>query len=332
MSSCSSGGRRVDSAVLCSRKETFEVKEAEVSNSVLVLPPEAVVDGSGGEGAGRTVQNIQICGIFRDYLELKRIQPSLSKLLTVLEMGEPFAGVEKEPMDIDERLKSTDEELDAAVPASWSEIEQALKTLRAIKIGQHWRLLDVDYAYRVLNILISSCEANGWSLSSVDQEDCIQDVLNLLAADVAVQCFVRFFEENDTGNFRLNRLEVSRLLAEVLLKPAGKFNKEEFLKAWQKSMPEDLPTDLSDLKGMVLMDDVANPPVIWYFPSWSLPELPQRRFQVLFEEKPEWTADEIRPYLQDIVSPSVSADKLLLKYARMFKTNEVKMYRAKYAK
>lgn len=63
---------------------------------------------------------------------------------------------------------------------------------------------------------------------------------------------------------------------------------------------------------------LTDPPTIElnYFPSSALPTDPVARFGDLFLTRQRWKADEISPFLEDIVVNNKERDKLLLKYAR----------------
>lgn len=58
------------------------------------------------------------------------------------------------------------------------------------------------------------------------------------------------------------------------------------------------------------------PTELLYFPASALPTDPASRFADLFLTRARWKADEITPFLVDIVVDNKDRDKLLLKYAR----------------
>ena len=62
-------------------------------------------------------------------------------------------------------------------------------------------------------------------------------------------------------------------------------------------------------------DDTAEP-LLSYFPASELPSDPAGLFADLFLTRTRWKADEISPFLSDIVVDNKERDKLLLKYAR----------------
>ena len=77
------------------------------------------------------------------------------------------------------------------------------------------------------------------------------------------------------------------------------------------------------------MDDRV---MLVYFPSSALPSEPAARFTDLFLTRQRWKAEEIAPFLSDIVLDHKERDKLLLKYARAVTDSEGVWYtaRAKY--
>lgn len=66
-----------------------------------------------------------------------------------------------------------------------------------------------------------------------------------------------------------------------------------------------------------------------YFPASSLPADPAARFADLFLTRTRWKADEITPFLADIVVDNKDRDRLLLKYARAVTDSEGVWYTAR---
>lgn len=59
-----------------------------------------------------------------------------------------------------------------------------------------------------------------------------------------------------------------------------------------------LQTNLSQLKGLALLDLDTRPQVIWYYPEADLPEDITERIQSLFRTREKWTLNEIEPYIE----------------------------------
>ena len=76
-------GSSEDGAVLCTRSATFSVKEAETSNSLLVVP--SLVLPTALENTGdRALVSSTVEGVFYKYLEVLPAQPTTKRLHTVL--------------------------------------------------------------------------------------------------------------------------------------------------------------------------------------------------------------------------------------------------------
>ena len=76
-------GDETENAVMCSRDKTYDIKEAETSNSLLLVPsivlPEAV-----SKSSSRSLSSSSVSGIFHKYLELIEIRPRLRKMKDLL--------------------------------------------------------------------------------------------------------------------------------------------------------------------------------------------------------------------------------------------------------
>ena len=76
-------GSDEDGAVLCTRSATFSVKEAETSNSLLVVPSLVLPDALEKTGE-RSLIPSTVEGVFYKYLEVLPTQPTTKRLHTVL--------------------------------------------------------------------------------------------------------------------------------------------------------------------------------------------------------------------------------------------------------
>jgi hypothetical protein len=48
----------------------------------------------------------------------------------------------------------------------------------------------------------------------------------------------------------------------------------------------------------VIVEKIASPPAIWYFPEGDLPEDINERLHKLFQERQSWPLDDIVPYMK----------------------------------
>lgn len=109
----------------------------------------------------------------------------------------------------------------------------------------------------------------------------------------------------------------------------------DFLAKWRAAVGDTFES-AADLK-LLLGNYLSNPapfstshaPLMSYFPASELPNDPATRFADLFLTRPRWKADEISPFLSDIVVDNKERDKLLLKYARAITDKDGVWYTAR---
>ncbi|KAG8332275.1 Sister chromatid cohesion protein DCC1 [Homalodisca vitripennis] len=366
-------GARDDKAVLCTEDKTFEVKEAETSNSLLLLPElKLAEDCKGDDEDVRQLEErklfsiqvsknqpsvnmnipdsplacwelhpqspVQIVGVFHTYLELRLIKPRLRRLKSLLEPSS-YRGSELEAdlLESGVRLYTTVDLL-REVQASEQELTGGLEDLGACCIDGKWRLLEFDYHFRVLSYFLNLIDSNSWNVSSIPYRETIDNLQDLMPMYILEHVFHQYCEmsgdRDDEGEPLYSLLEdkTCRFLAEVLLRPAGRFNLQDFLQAWQDSVPEGLQTDLKQLDGIALTDLNARPQVIWFFPETDLPEDIQERINVLFEIRDKWTLDQIHPYIEKLTTEKQNVNALLTKHARASNINGVRYYSSRHGK
>ncbi|GBO34238.1 Sister chromatid cohesion protein DCC1 [Araneus ventricosus] len=321
-----------DSAVLCTKSRTYELKEAETSNSLLLLPgmfwPETCENGE-MEVVPQTVN-----GIFHNYYELRAFKPSFKKLRSLLER-KPYQGKEYEDLQ-DFQDKFTFEMLLDTIQASEEELKSELTLAQACLINGYVRFLDFDYKFSVFSSILDVMESRSMPLNKVLKEPIIEALEDLEPKEILEECFSWFTEEtgetDENGHtlFALKEDSVCKLYAEVLLRSSGKFHLQDFLESWQRSVPEGMKCDLKQLRGLALTDLTSRPEVIFHFPSQNLPENIKERFEVLFKVKEKWEYDEIVPYLEDRTYPGNDVKALLIKYTRESTKDGRKMYNSKW--
>ena len=76
-------GDEIENAVICSRDKTYDIKEAETSNSLLLVPS-IVFPDTISKSSGRSLSCSSVSGIFHKYLELIEIRPRLRKMKDLL--------------------------------------------------------------------------------------------------------------------------------------------------------------------------------------------------------------------------------------------------------
>ncbi|XP_054710851.1 sister chromatid cohesion protein DCC1-like [Uloborus diversus] len=321
-------GELNDQAVICTSSETYELKDAETSNS-LMLVPELIWPEEDQGGPMRLVPQ-KITGIFHDYYEMRRVKPSFKKLRNILDQS-AFKGKEYES-EIDHGKYTFGDLLDI-IQSSEKELESALEEMQTCVIDGFMRILDFDYKFNVVSSVINVIESNSIPIDKIDKEVVISS-LEDLEPRVILETFFLWFanssDENGQTLFALKEDAICRLYGELLLRVAGKFHLEEFMESWQKSVPEGLKCSLEHLKGLALTDLTCSPTVIFHFPYLEMPENIAERFIKLFKVKTKWTYEEIVPYLEDRVHSLSEVKALLVKYTRESTKDGIKLYSSKW--
>ncbi|KAG1709142.1 Sister chromatid cohesion protein DCC1 [Nymphon striatum] len=148
-------GEKTDEAVLCTKDTTFEVKEAETSNALLISPGCKIPDQI-PNSAERSVTFPEVLGIHHMYYELRQCKPKLQKIRRLLEEN-LYCGEEYETED---SLKYNLDAILDYVQGSENEIVEELVNMHACYVKGYWRLLDHGYQFRVVNHIMEFIDAN----------------------------------------------------------------------------------------------------------------------------------------------------------------------------
>lgn len=266
-----------ENVVLCTSDKTYDVKEAETSNSLLLVPEllfaastgldetiqnnsmddsdtsldksNASLNKSTDSDDGkppRKIENKDIVNTFFTYYELKPCKPKLSKLVKLLEPSK-YQGPELE-YAIDKSKLLTYEAIFDQIQASRKELDQELIKVQAINIDGYYRVLDFDFEFRVLSYMLDLIEENSWPLEKVSKEVTFESLKQLVPESILEAVFgfytIETTVEDGVQYYKYRQDQVCRFLARVLLKSAGKFNLVEFLQAWRDSVPEGMITNV----------------------------------------------------------------------------------------
>ncbi|VVC28265.1 Sister chromatid cohesion protein Dcc1 [Cinara cedri] len=325
-------GDRKESAVLCTETKTYDVKEAETSNSILLLPELTFPDE---ESSNTELSSRKVVGIFHTYYEVKSCKPRLKKLRNLLEKCS-YKGSELEHTVLETNEMFTFEHLSAIIQASDVQLKNALLDMGAFQINGYWRVLDFEYECRALSFLLNLIDDQSWPYNTIPVDETFK-ILGELLPTVILQ---HILDQYSTCCVSSNLSETHRSLIEDkvckfmavgLLRPCDKFNLSDFKIAWQGSVPEGMTTSLKQLNGTVLVDESSHPQTICYFNEHDLPDDVMDRMQYLFQVREKWTLDEIRPFLENLSTDKLSVNSLLAKYARASKVDGVRYYSAKHS-
>uniref|UniRef100_A0A8D9AZH6 Sister chromatid cohesion protein DCC1 n=2 Tax=Cacopsylla melanoneura TaxID=428564 RepID=A0A8D9AZH6_9HEMI len=321
-------GTTDDTPVLCTQSQTFQVKEAETSNSLNLLPSLMFPDhphivNKTEEGIDRKLVRQNIQGIYYTYLELKPCKPRFTKLTSILQESTYVDHILENKLAKDTRKLYTMCELLNEIQSSETELEKELRTRNAGLIGGRIRTLEHDYNFRMISHILNLVDSNSWPLDQIDLSETKSTLEELVPSEIVEFLFKHYMlvtegktKENGEPYYCLIEDKICRLIGEALLRPTEKFILSEFLSVWQSSVPEGLTTSLKQLDGIAFVRHSSKPVVVQYFPEVNLSEDIKTRVDQLFQVQERWTLDDIRPYIECLATEKVNVNALLTKYAR----------------
>nr|SVE80249.1 EOG090X09TV [Daphnia magna]SVE81447.1 EOG090X09TV [Daphnia magna]SVE82608.1 EOG090X09TV [Daphnia magna] len=311
--------------IICSNSNSFELKEAETSNSMLLMP--SLLQGTLIEDTGsRTLKKQEVFGVYHTYYEMRLTRPKLQSLRNALAKY-PYRGKNSEV--IKEAVGQSFTELKVMIQASEEEIINQLQEMPAAKVRGKWRLLDVGFLFGWVSYLDSILREKKLSLEEVTLAN-IENWMGLYdTEDINAKC-ISLFMEVDGNSLRWKPEAVSQLFALYLLPELRAFDSKDFFTAWQQSMPVGVMTNEEHLNGVALVDYDSNPSLVKYLPEFELPEEINERLDILFRNRAKWTLQSITPYVQPLTDNNLNVAALLTKYARSSTINGVKYYSSKY--
>lgn len=292
-------GNDDEDVVICTDNKTYNITEAETSNSLLLVD-KLKMSNEIGNAESRGFHKVQVKSIFYKYLEPVIGKPNLKKLDLILE-DSVYKGPEYE-YQVNNDTFYTAEELENIIQASNKELHEALDSMNVIKLDNKIRILDFEYHFRVLSYMLKLIDENSWEFDHIDFDETLEALKDLAPREVISKLFEKYTEESKTIDgvqlYRYKEECVCKFFAEVLLHEAGKFNYNEFMQAWKESVPEGMVPKEEMLYGLAIIDKKCRPNVIWALDEKTLPEKVLDRFNVLFAAKEKWTVPEIAPYIK----------------------------------
>merc|ERR1719369_153524 len=111
-------GQDLDSAVICTKNRTFDIKGAETSNSMLIIPDISVPSDIESERSDRRLTWRTVTGVSYKYLEIQQCRPKLRRLKELL-TATPYTEMSRREgqrglsrHDLLERVQASEEELE----------------------------------------------------------------------------------------------------------------------------------------------------------------------------------------------------------------------------
>ena len=262
-------GGQNEKVVLCTDEKTYDVKIAEISNSLLLVPDlkfaaatstsplksprtgnntslERSLNDSLEEDLNveRGLEQRKILKIFHEYFECREIKPRFRKLGDLLQMSR-YSGPENEEF-IDRKLLFSFEQLLDTVQCSRKQFIEGLQLYRALEYEGWMRTLECEYEYRIVNLMVGLITENSWPLDEVEREETINALEGIAPKQIVEGLFDIYTVPTEGKENRYTYKEdlVARIVAQNILQPGLKFRVDEFLSTWQEALPEGMKCEV----------------------------------------------------------------------------------------
>lgn len=271
-------GGLTEKLVLCTETRTFDVKEADISNSLLLVPhlkqaqatstsPLKSPRGSGNNAnrsldrslddepaaigtadeEQRQLEHRPVAKICHEYFECREINPRFRKLYDLLLMTR-YSGPENEYC-IDRSNLFTAAQLLDTTQCSRAEFAAGIREYRALEIDGRLRILSLEYEYRTVMLMLALLAENSWSLNGVDRSETLSALAEIVPLPVVRGLFDIYAEPVTDGNgvgdrYQYNERMVCQIVAQNILQQGLKFHVSDFITSWQDELPEGMKIDV----------------------------------------------------------------------------------------
>ena len=171
-------GNDTDNCVMCTEDQTFEVKDTEISNSLLLVPglnAECERETYSGE---LSLRRSEVAAVSHNYLELRPIRPKMNAITALLSPS-TYEGPEYEE---NVRDKFTMDDLLQTIAASDLESHEYLKSMNIVELDGFVRLIDFDYLSRVIGSVTALLDENSWHFDSFSRKETLEVLKSLYPA------------------------------------------------------------------------------------------------------------------------------------------------------
>ncbi|XP_018792004.1 PREDICTED: sister chromatid cohesion protein DCC1 [Bactrocera latifrons] len=346
-------GGHNEKVVLCTEEKTYDVKGAEISNSLLLVPdlkfaaatstsplksPRAgtssletsLNDDDDDISVDRALEQRKVLKIFHEYFECREIRPRYRKIYELLQLTR-YSGPENEEY-IDRKLLFTYDQLLDTVQCSRKQFDEGLIQFRAMEFEGRMRVLECEYEMRIVNFMLGLLSENSWALDEVEYEETLSALEGIAPTEIVKGLFRIYTTPTvgKEGKYTYKESLVSRIIAQNILQPELKFRKDEFMSTWQEALPEGMRCDEQFLRGLGIIDREGITPCIRSLVEELLPTNIHDRMRILFKNKARWTKEEMEPYIECFTTPTLSVSTLLAKHARSLTENGVRYFVSKH--
>lgn len=353
-------GGRNDEAVLCTADKTFMLRLAESSNVMLLAPntghkrKQRDETTATEEGAAGDEEALEVQASVSAHFEIIRCAPKTGGLLALLSARPHLGASDTEPAEAAPDASTSPSrltlaELEVAVQASGAELRAALRKARALAVNGRWCVLDGQLEQDIMEALLSLCTEHEWPLNAVPVRNCVELCCEQFAGfdELSVRHCLRahsaqslpadgpaaweaWVNAASLEELALDPSAISCFRVRSLLSMCDVWPKDKFFEAWADALPAGIEPDEALLAGLAVFlppadahPSESNPtPMLQALPLSSLSLVPKERFAQLFKVKRNWRLDELAPYVQDLVDPSMAPTKLVLHYSRSVTAND----------
>lgn len=322
--------RDEDGVVLCSKTQTWELKQKNHSNTVMVLKefmPDEVPVISNRSSFGIAEPSTFHLGFTRQHFELE--PRSISGEINYGGLS-IYSGENKVVPENDNDgglVKMTLEELRNCSPCSDREFAEKWPALGGCEVNGRACILSQEFISRALHITLMSCMAESLDFDALDCSQAFAAVnkdmgdageFNPFSEEVVSTILNKFCSKLENGTFKLRRDIVSQWYGiEALKKFASRamVPQEEFMIKWKSLFPPYFNCDLefSALRGHYFRPLGSG---IQYFSKDTLPDDPKDRFSYLFKLQSTWELEELAPFVEQLNTKGIKIENFVMKYAR----------------
>lgn len=261
------------------------------------------------------------------YYQLTRTQVNMEQLKNLI-YQHPIENedVHNERLYGSSKVLYTKKELEAKIQCSLSELETALSKLEVFELDGKLRVLSATTEHAIAKNIVLTINAEGLTLDSLNKDEvlakCNQNsIFPQLFIDFVVHLYLRpsstaMDVDSHSSKYSFDISRYNALSARLLLIEKPNWMLSELLSTWKDSVPDNFPIDVAQLDGLVCLEEYGKDHKVTYLPSFSLSHNPKTRFSELFKRKPKWTFGQLKPYLQDLVTPDINEEQLLVAHTR----------------
>ncbi|KAJ1656978.1 Ctf8p and Ctf18p associating protein [Dispira simplex] len=319
-----------DHAVLCTPDSSYELRQINTSNSVLVVKLPCGSDG-------RLDSTLTVVDSLSSHIELRVFTPRTHQILQLLESTR-YRGAEYETLVLEGQTLYNWEQLCMRVQMSNRELREALFRNQAVLLDGYYRLLDPEYLLSVLQLIFTTVILEDLQINRIPVRICVQSLAEHGIPEEVIVQTLRSFSTDTKPRFdvdldqvvALDHVRVSQFYALRLLTAdkTQRWEKRRFEQVWREAVPEVIDIHWENLRGYVL-EEVGvydHLPYLRYCPAESMHYDAPKCFQQLFQLKERWELEEMLPFIEHLAETRKRLDALILKYCRTSKMNGQTMY------